>query len=303
MKRILLALLGVVSFSAVMAAKDLPCWQDPNLLHVNRYPMTASFETGGNKLSLSGVWDFKWYEVMDMRSTDFYKVEYDASSWDTMPVPGLWELNGYGDPLYVNIDYAWRPWYKNNPPYVPIERNHVGQYRRTFNLDQSWDGKDIFLHIGSATSNVKVWVNGKEVGYSEDSKLEARFDITKYVKTGENLVALEIFRWCDGTYLEDQDFFRFTGLARDTYVFAREKKRIEDINVVASADGSAQVLVEVTKGVTQVDVTILDAAGKSVAAESVAVAQNMRSERGLPVVKTVLNVASPKLWSAETPDL
>ena len=303
MKRILLALLGVVSFSAVMAAKDLPCWQDPNVLEVNRYPMTATFQTGGNKLSLNGVWDFKWYEHMDMRPDDFYKVEYDASAWDTMPVPGLWELNGYGDPLYVNIDYAWRPWYKNNPPFVPVERNHVGQYRRTFTLDQSWAGKDVFLHIGSATSNVKVWVNGKEAGYSEDSKLEARFDITEFVKTGENLVALEIFRWCDGTYLEDQDFFRFTGLARDTYVFAREKKRIEDINVVASADGTAQVLVEVSKGVTQVDVEILDAAGKSVASKSVAVARNVRSERGLPVVRTVLNVASPKLWSAETPNL
>ena len=303
MKRIFLALLGVVSFSAVMAAKDFPCWQDPNLLEVNRYPMTATFETGGSKLSLNGVWDFMWYEHMDMRPADFYKPEYDASSWDTMPVPGLWELNGYGDPLYVNIDYAWRPWYKNNPPYVPIQRNHVGQYRRTFTLDSSWTGKDVFLHIGSATSNVRVWVNGKEVGYSEDSKLEARFDITKYVKAGENLIALEIFRWCDGTYLEDQDFFRFTGLARDTYVFAREKKRVEDINVVASADGTAKVLVEVTKGVTQVDVEIFDAAGKSVASKTLAVAQNVKSERGLPVVETVLNVSSPKLWSAETPTL
>ena len=100
MKRILIVLLGVVSFSAVMAAKDLPCWQDPNVLDINRCPMTATFETGGNKLSLNGVWDFKWYEHMDMRSSDFYKAEYDATSWDTMPVPGLWELNGYGDPLY-----------------------------------------------------------------------------------------------------------------------------------------------------------------------------------------------------------
>ena len=271
------------------------------MVEVNRYPMTATFETSGNKLTLNGVWDFKWYETVDDRALDFYKVDYDISGWDTMPVPGLWELNGYGDPLYVNIGYAWRPWYENNPPFVPVQRNHAGQYRRTFVLDGAWTGKDVFLYIGSATSNVRVWVNGKEVGYSEDSKLQAVFDITKYVKPGENLVALEVFRWCDGTYLEDQDFFRFTGLARDTYVYSREKKRIEDINVVASADGSAKVNVEVTKGVTQVALEILDPNGKQVASQNVSVPQNVRSERGLPLVKTTLSVADVKQWSAETP--
>jgi len=303
MRKLFLKFLGAVvlfSQSSLMAA-DLPHWQDPGVVEVNRYPMTATFDTGGNRLTLNGVWDFKWYETLESRDLDFFKTDYDAAGWDTMPVPGMWELNGYDVPLYLNTGYPWRIWYKNNPPFVPVERNHAGQYRRTFSLDDSWNGKDIFLHIGSATSNVRVWVNGKHVGYSEDSKLEARFDITKYVKKGENLIALEIFRWCDGTYLEDQDFFRFTGLARDTYISAREKKRIEDINVVASASGKADVKVEVTKGVTAVDVEILDPSGKSVVSKRLAVNPKSVSERKLPVVGAVLEVPSPKLWSAETP--
>ena len=303
MRKLFLIFLGAVvlfSQSSLMAA-DLPHWQDPGVVEVNRYPMTATFDTGGNRLTLNGVWDFKWYETLESRDMDFFKTDYDAAGWDTMPVPGMWELNGYDVPLYLNIGYPWRTWYKNNPPFVPVERNHAGQYRRTFSLDDSWNGKDIFLHIGSATSNVRVWVNGKHVGYSEDSKLEARFDITEYVRQGENLIALEIFRWCDGTYLEDQDFFRFTGLARDTYISSREKKRIEDINVVASADGKADVKVEVTKGVTAVDVEIIDPSGKSVVSKRLAVNPKSVSERKLPVVGAVLEVPSPKLWSAETP--
>ena len=303
MKKVLFALVGIVALSMPLSAAALEDWQDPHVVEINRYPMTATFETGGNKLSLNGVWDFKWYETIEDRAADFHKPEYNVSDWDTMPVPGMWELNGYGDPLYLNIGYPWRPWYKNTPPLVPVQRNHTGQYRRNFTLDESWNGKDIFLHIGSATSNVRVWVNGRHVGYSEDSKLEARFDITKFVKPGENLIALEVFRWCDGTYLEDQDFFRFTGLARDTYVYSREKKRIEDINVVASADGRASVKVEVAKGVTSVSLEILDQSGNMVASETVTVSPKVLSERKLPVVTASLEVPSVKLWSAETPNL
>ena len=211
--------LGAAAVASAATKKTaLPAWQDPNVLEENRVPMAAHFETDGLKLMLNGIWDFNWNEDMNKRPTDFYKTDYDASGWDTMPVPGMWELNGYGDPVYVNVGYAWSGHYENNPPIPADWHNYVGQYRKTFELDKDWEGKDIFLHIGSATSNVRVWVNGKEVGYSEDSKLEARFNITKFVKTGENLIALEIFRWCDGTYLEDQDFWRLTGLARDVYV-------------------------------------------------------------------------------------
>ena len=174
MKRLLFTLLAAVVATAV-SASDLPAWQEPGVVEINRYPMTATFNTGGMNLSLNGEWDFKWYETLEDRALDFFKPEFNIKGWDKMTVPGLWELNGYGDPLYVNIGYPWRTWYKNNPPVVPVERNHAGQYRRTFTIDEAWDGKDIFLHIGSATSNVRVWINGKEVGYSEDSKLEAVF--------------------------------------------------------------------------------------------------------------------------------
>ena len=213
-------------------------WQDPGVFEMNRLPMRATFQTDQQKtLTLDGVWKFQLCQSPAERTKDFFSEKFNDSAWGTIPVPGLWELNGYGDPLYVNVGYAWRGHFENNPPYVPEERNYVGQYRRTFDMPDDWTGRQICLCIGSATSNVRIWVNGKEVGYSEDSKLEARFDITKYVKAGENQIALEIFRWCDGSYLEDQDFWRFSGIARGIYVYTRETKRIEDINVVVEEDG------------------------------------------------------------------
>ena len=299
MKRMMTAVLFALSLGAAAVASaatektGLPYWQDPRNVEENRAPMTANFAVDGLKMPLNGVWDFNWYEHMDNRPLDFYKVDFDASGWDTMPVPGMWELNGYGDPVYVNNLYVWRKYFKSEPPFVPVEGNHVGQYRRTFVLDEAWKGKDIFLHIGSATSNVRVWVNGKEVGYSEDSKLEARFNITGYVKTGENLIALEIFRWCDGTYLEDQDFWRMSGISRDVYVYSREKKRIEDVRVVASASGEAVLSAEVSKGVTEVSFDILDQRGNDVASVKVPVQKN--------AAKAVVNVENVKQWTAETP--
>ena len=304
MKRLMtLALCAVAlcGISSALPAEELPDWKNPHVVQRNRLPMATTFEAGGLNLSLNGMWKFNWNETADSRPLDFYGLSYDDASWGQIPVPGLWELNGYGDPLYLNIGYAWRGHYKNNPPYPPMEHNYVGQYRRTFTIGQQWKGKDVFLHIGSATSNVRVWINGKEVGYSEDSKLEARFDITKYVKEGENLIALEIFRWCDGTYLEDQDFFRFSGLARDTYVFSREKKRLENIKVVGSASGEAALYAEVTKGVASVSFTILDPSGVEVASTSAAVNAKNLSENGLPCVETSLKVDDVKQWTAETP--
>ena len=306
MKRLLTVFIGfgamLSALSTAEAKKNvLPDWQDPQIVQENRLPMTASFQSGGLKLSLNGMWKFAWYETIDSRSMDFYKTDYADADWDYMPVPGMWELNGYGDPVYKNVGYAWCGHYDTTPPYPAMEHNYAGQYRRTFVLGEEWAGEDIFLHIGSATSNVRVWVNGKEVGYSEDSKLEARFDITKYVHTGENLIALEIFRWCDGTYLEDQDFWRMTGLARDTYVFSRDKKRIEDVRVIASADGTADITAEVTKGVSQVKFIIVDPHDKEIASETVAVSTKVKSERGLPTAKAQINIPAVKQWTAETP--
>ena len=291
-----------MGMSAYAAKTELPDWQNPQVIQRNRIPMSSYFETDGLKLSLNGTWDFCWYESIDLRSKDFFTENFDASSWDTMPVPGLWELNGYGDPVYKNVGWAWSGHYKNNPPFPSDWHNYAGQYRRTFTLDEQWKGKDIFLHIGSATSNVRVWVNGKEVGYSEDSKLEARFNITKFVRTGENLIALEIFRWCDGTYLEDQDFWRLTGLSRDVYVYSREKNRIEDIKVTASASGEAVVKVEVSKPVTSVAIELYDPFGQKVAVENESASpEKARTERGNTLLTYTFTVPQVKQWSAEEP--
>ena len=265
-------------------------WQNPQVNERNRLPMRSYFKTDDQILSLDGIWKFKWYENPSARSLDFYAKEVSDAAWDNIPVPGLWEFYGYQDPLYVNIGYAWRGHYDNRPPFVPEEQNHVGQYRRVFSLDKSWMDKDIILHIGSATSNVRVWVNGREVGYSEDSKLDAAFDLTKYVVEGENLIALEIFRWCDGTYVEDQDFWRYTGIARETFLQARPKARIDDIRVVAGMDGNFTVTSELSKKVRSVDYSITRN-GEQVAA--------FTGTRG----KVSGRIENPALWSAETPDL
>lgn len=286
------------------AGQDLPEWQNPRVFEKNREPMKSTFSTDGLKEDLNGVWKFNWNEHMDSRPMDFYATDYDDSDWDSMPVPGMWELNGFGDPLYVNIGYAWRGHFKNNPPVVPAEHNYVGQYRRSFVLGEEWKGKDIFLHIGSATSNVRVWINGREVGYSEDSKLEARFDVTKYVREGGNTIALEIFRWCDGTYLEDQDFWRFSGIARDVYLFSREKKRIEDVKFVASASGKIDFRAEVTKGVGELEVAVFSPSGGELLKKTIAAgAGAAKNDCGDYMLEAEMQVDDPLLWSAETPVL
>lgn len=140
-----------------------------------------------------------------------------------MQVPGLWALNGYGVPLYVNYGYPWRNQFAGDPPAIPVEGNQVGSYRKEIIVPADWKEKEIFAHFGSVSSNIYLWVNGQFVGYSEDSKLEAEFNLTKYLKPGKNLIAFQVFRWCDGSYLEDQDFLRLAGVGRDCYLYARNK--------------------------------------------------------------------------------
>ena len=297
--------------AAVAGAQTFNEWRDPNVNAVNRLPMHANYfayesaakaeqgekEQSSKFLSLNGNWKFNWVKDADARPTDFWKPTFNDKGWASMPVPGVWELNGYGDPLYVNVGYAWRNQYKNNPPYVPVEDNHVGSYRREIMVPASWSGKDIIAHFGSVTSNIYLWVNGKFVGYSEDSKLEAEFNLTQYLKPGQkNLIAFQVFRWCDGTYLEDQDFFRFCGVGRDCYLYAREQRRVEDIRVTpdldaAYVDGSLRVSVT-AKGSADVSLSLRDAAGKEVASARVRGSQEL-----------TLNVKNPEKWSAETPYL
>ncbi len=310
MKRITTLLLcAVCSLAAVGAAaserekSNAEPWKDPDVSGINRLPMTSTFETDGLRLSLGGLWKFKFNEDMHSRPTDFYRDAYDDSQWGVIPVPGVWDVNGYCDPIYVNVPYPWKGHAPYTPPVVPDEHNYVGQYRHSFVLDSGWKGRDIELHIGSATSNVRVWVNGKEVGYSEDSKLEASFDITKFVRLGENSIALEIFRWCDGTYVECQDFWRLAGLARDIYLSGEVKKRVENIRVSGDADGHYRIWAETTPGVAELRWRIIDSDGGIAASGAAAVNAKNKSENGRPTAAAEGELPSARLWTAETPEL
>lgn len=307
-KQIITAMLTAVAITVGAQSNE---WQNPAINAVNRAPMHTNYfayesldaaksgvkENSSNFMTLNGTWRFNWVRDAESRPTDFWKVKYDDSKWNDMQVPGVWEINGYGDPIYVNVGYAWRGHFQNNPPSVPTKDNHVGSYRKEIVVPESWDGKDIIAHFGSITSNIYLWVNGKYVGYSEDSKLEAEFDLTKYLKPGKkNLIAFQTFRWCDGTYLEDQDFFRFSGVGRDCFLYARSKKRIEDIRVTPTLDneyknGSLQVKLSL-KGKAPVTLELLDANGKQVA-----------STKANGDGTYNMDVKNPYKWSAENPYL
>lgn len=310
-KYVFLGLAGCALLSA--NAQTFKEWQDESVNEINRAAMHTHFfayenaekagsnvkENSKNFMSMNGSWKFFWVKNADQRPTDFWKVGYNDKGWDDMKVPAVWELNGYGDPIYVNIGYPWRNQYKNNPPHVPTEKNHVGSYRREFVIPADWNGKDIVAHFGAVSSNMYLWVNGKFVGYSEDSKLEAEFDLTPYVKPGQkNLIAFQVFRWCDGSYFEDQDFFRYTGVARDCYLYARNKKRIDDIRVVPDLDAeykSGSLTVNLSlKGNAAVSLELLDAANKTVATAEV---------KGAGKQSSVIRVDNPNKWTAETPYL
>ena len=314
MKKILLCWLAAAT--ALTAGAQSNEWQDAGVNAVNRMPMHGSWfayespeaaQAGDKTLSerfvtLNGNWKFNWVRNADQRPTDFFRVGYNDKGWNDMPVPGLWELNGYGDPVYLNVGYAWRGWFKNDPPHVPVEQNHVGSYRRTVDIPAAWAGRQIVAHFGSVTSNIYLWVNGRYVGYSEDSKLEAEFDLTPYVKPGRNLIAFQVFRWCDGTYLEDQDFFRLSGVGRDCYLYARDKRQITDIQVDAapSADYTAGTVAvkaffpRQARGCS-VELALTDAQGRSVASQQLRVTKDEE--------RCTLDAGKVALWSAETPVL
>lgn len=308
-KQLMTGLLTIFAFTA--GAQTFQEWRNPEINAVNRAPMHTNYfafenadaakkavkEQSTNYMTLNGTWKFNWVKDADSRPTDFWKTSFNDKGWDDLQVPAVWELNGYGDPIYVNVGYAWRNQFKNTPPEVPTENNHVGSYRREIVVPASWSGKDIIAHFGSVTSNMYLWVNGRYVGYSEDSKLEAEFDLTPYLKAGQkNLIAFQVFRWCDGTYLEDQDFFRFSGVGRDCYLYARNKKRIQDIRVTPDLDaayknGTLAINLDL-KGSGKVDLELVDAKGNQVATATAA----------KPGTVT-MNVENPQKWSAETPYL
>lgn len=296
----------------VLHAQSFNEWKDPNVNATNRSAMHTNYfaytsadeakvavkEKSANFMTLNGTWKFNWVRNADQRPIDFFRIDFNDKGWNDLQVPGVWELNGYGDPIYVNIGYAWKNQFKNNPPYVPIEDNHVGSYRKEIIVPTEWKGKDIFAHFGSVTSNMYLWVNGRYVGYSEDSKLEAEFNLTNFLKPGKNVIAFQVFRWCDGSYLEDQDFFRYSGVGRDCYLYARNKKYIQDIRITPDLDskykdGTLSVTVDLKESGT-VTLDLADAQGNNVATTVL---------KGSGRLSTVLSVSKPHKWTAETPNL
>lgn len=294
-------------------------WENPNVNSINRLPMHTSFfaynselealnddmKNNDNFLSLNGEWKFYWVKNADQRPADFYKNDYKDNDWETIHVPGIWELNGHGDPLYTNIKYPWNGHFIDNPPFVPIKDNHVGSYRKTITIPANWNKKQIIVHFGSVTSNIYLWINGIFVGYGEDSKLESEFDITKYVKPGNNIIAFQVFRWCDGSYLEDQDFWRLSGVARDCYLYARNKEQhIEDIKVTTDLeneykDGILTLKVNLSTlpkyRLIDIKAKLLDANNKDV----------LNLKNIVLKKETIISVKVPDVlrWTAETPNL
>ena len=300
--------LAMLSMSSGALAQSESRWQNVNINQQNREPRRANFfafenlekaqsfdkKKSANYLSMEGMWKFNFVKDHNKRPANFFALKYDDSQWKDFPVPGLFELNGYGDATYKNIGYAWATQFDPNPPYISELNNYTGSYRRTFELPKNWKGKDVYFHVGSATSNLTLWVNGKYVGYSEDSKVAAEFNISKYLKPGKNLIAMQVMRWCDGSYFEDQDFWRLTGIAREVYLYARPKLHAADIRLNAALennyqDGVLNYKVSLKGGKTDVAITLCDKDGKQIAQATGA--------------QGVIKVPKVNAWTAETPYL
>ena len=294
-------------------------WHDLQVNEINRLPLhTLHFAydpndfpgTGAeyldkkqsmNYMSLDGTWKFNWVANADERPTDFYKTDLDDSKWKNIQMPGNWEMLGYGQPEYVNVGFAWRGHFDQQPPAVPTKDNHVGSYRREINIPANWDGKRVIAHFGSVTSNIYLYVNGKFAGYAEDSKVAAEFDITPFLKKGKNLIAFQSFRWCDGSWCEDQDFWRLSGPARENYLYARSKDhRLLDVRVETELknnykDGALNITAKL-QGNTLAYFGLYDPDGKEVIVTGT---DNVKNG----VAKYQLRVKNVRKWSAETPNL
>ena len=313
MKKLLLAVMCLASV-AVYAQKT-PVWKDPAVNQVNREARRAAFfafedadkarandkSKSSRYLSMEGKWKFNFVKDHNLAPKDFFAVKYDDSKWVDFPVPGLFEIEGYGDKTYKNVGYSWGTTFNSNPPYIGETNNYTGSYRRTFDLPSDWNGQEVYFHVGSATSNLSVWVNGKYVGYSEDSKVAAEFNITKYLKKGTNLIAMQVMRWCDGSYLEDQDFWRFTGIAREVYLYARPKVHIDDLTVTTDFVGeSGKINIKLTapkaKG-KKFSVKLLTPDGTE--AKQITPLQIKNDGTG----EAEALIPNPMKWTAETPNL
>ena len=313
-------------------------WENEQIFAVNKeaghntyfvYPDVASLKadkyfekpwetpTSSFYLSLDGKWKFNWVKQPSERPIDFYKPGFDVSTWKELPVPSNWEMHGYGTPIYTNITYP----FLNKPSLIlpqkgytnEKEPNPVGSYRRNFTIPSSWEGKNVYLHFDGVYSGISVWVNGQKVGYSQGSNNDAEFNISRYLKKGENMVAAEVYRWTDGSYLEDQDMFRLSGIHRDVYLMATPKTHVRDYQLQSEFNGDnyQSAIFKVNASVKNLgdnlvtgktlEVTLLDPSGKTVATLSQKIdglENNIEK-----TYKLQTNIENPILWSAEKPNL
>ena len=317
-----------------------PDWENPLMFDQNKEAAHATLMPFKNEVSalskkrdesvfyksMNGTWKFNWVRKPADRPVDFYKEGFDVSAWDDIPVPSNWELEGYGIPIYVNHQYEFADYkapvsdeiefvdkiYPKNPGKVPHDYNPVGSYRRSFSVPDSWNGRRVFLQFGAVKSAMYVWVNGKKVGYSQGSKTPAEWDITEYLITGENTLALEVYRWSDGSYLECQDFWRISGIEREVFLYSTPQVRVHDFFVKADLDenyknGNFSIEINLKNhtdrlrsGDCLVAYKLLDTNGKSVASEEQIAKINKKADVQILFNKSLVN---PKKWTAETPNL
>ncbi|SFS62853.1 glycoside hydrolase family 2 TIM barrel-domain containing protein [Lutibacter maritimus] len=320
MKKALLIIMGVISFNASINGQEkLPFWLNEKINEENREPMHTTYyvyeneslslqndwKLSKNYKSLNGIWKFKWLENSSNLPSGFQDVNFNDASWDNFKIPANWEMNGYGYPVYVNATYEFDNLIKVNPPQVPVSQNHVGIYRREITIDKSWEEKDVFLHVGAAKSNLKVWVNGEYVGYGEDGKLPQEFKLNKFIKIGKNSIVLKVMRWSDGAYLECQDFWRMTGITRDTYLYARNKVHLKDFEVKTELDASytnAKIQISTLfSPITKKDKYSLDILLKD--GKNIVDSKSINLTESDKEPKVEFFVKNVKKWTAETPNL
>ena len=318
--------LAILTNTAIAQLKFPSELENPKMFNQNKEKPHATFhpfnnmdeviinkkDNSPNFLSLNGSWKFSWVRDPSKRPVDFFGVNFDDSAWDNIPVPSNWEMQGYGVPIYVNVTYPFTT--DPKPPAIPHDYNPVGSYRRSFTIPTGWNEKQIFLHFGVLKSAAFVWVNGKKIGYSQGSKTPAEWDVTSYLTPGkENIVAVQIFRWSDGSYLEDQDFWRLSGMERDVFLYATPKVYIRDYFVLADLDenyknGKFSIDVDINNKATKfkakdyvLELSLFDKDNKTLLiSESLPVNINKLEKVSLHFEKTIDN---PEKWTAETPNL
>ncbi len=306
---------------SVMVYSQSVDWENPAVNQINTEPPHATLKPfedvdaafagdirkSENFILLNGTWKFHWSENPSQRPEDFYNTDYDYSEWDDLPVPSDWQRHGYDYPIYSNVPYP----FPMNQPFVPKDFNPVGSYRHVFEIPENWKHRQIFIHFAGVNSAFYIWVNGEKVGYHEDSKMPAEFNITRYIKEGKNDLALQVFRWCDGSYLEDQDFWRLSGIERDVYLFVTPSVRFRDlfVNTELSSDYSngqldAEVILQNEKQEGKKAVTLeakLFDVGRDVLYE---MEKSLTLDAGAEIPVTFREeVKQVKTWSAEKPVL